>query len=571
MKNKQCSANSETDRLEKSDRIFLLFTSLLFLLIPVVLYFTRQLDDNTLTNWRWTFSPQTLKWVMFFTITGIVLSFFVSKSDVIEKRPRLFLFSLSFTALLPLWAEPEVILDVSRYFVYAKSMELYGAGYFFREWGSGMNAWTDLPVVPFFHGLIFKYLGAERVYVQFFNTLLFSLTVLLTYSIGKELWDKEKGFYAGLLLLGIPYLPTQTPLMLVDVPTMFFFTLAVFTFLKAVKNGGAFWLVSSSATMFLALFTKFSTVAMLSVIPVVSIAVINGNFKPVLKRSLIVLAAVSFLTAVFVLAKYSAFSAQLVILRDFQMPGLKRWNESLISTFLFQTHPFVSLTALFAIYAAIMKRDKKFLVAGWFVVLLLFLQTSRIRYLVPLFPLFTLMASYGLNELLENKRVRRFMALAIVSSSLAITLCAFLPFLNTISVVNLQRAGGYLDTLKCETVGVYALPQVSSTGNTKVTIPILDFHTNKQLVSLQDSFGSRDKRVEKSSLRYTWEFELPPFYSGANVMGRSPVVVISSVKITTLPWEIERYANSPEILKQFSVASRTFRYKSFVTIFGKNC
>ena len=110
-----------------------------------------------------------------------------------------------------------------------------------------------MPLLPFLYGLIFRFFGEVRAYIQIFITFLFAMTVVLTYLIGKDLWDEEIGFSAGLLLLGMPYLLTQVPLMLIDVPAMFFLTLSVFTYIRALKHGGM-WLCFSSVAVFLAFF-----------------------------------------------------------------------------------------------------------------------------------------------------------------------------------------------------------------------------------------------------------------------------------------------------------------------------
>ena len=101
-------------------------------------------------------------------------------------------------------------MDASRYFTQAKHLDVYGIEYFLREWGRDINIWTGHAPHSFLYGLIFKLFGESRIYIQAFTTLLFSSTVVLTYNIGKTLWDETVGFYGGLLLLGIPYLFSQT-------------------------------------------------------------------------------------------------------------------------------------------------------------------------------------------------------------------------------------------------------------------------------------------------------------------------------------------------------------------------
>lgn len=146
----------------------------------------------------------------------------------------------------------------SRYIVQAKYIELHGPGYFFKEWGQTVPAWTDMPLVPLVYGIVFHVFGETKLGIQVFTSLLFSGTVVLTYLIGRTLWNQNIGLSAGALLLGIPYLFTQVPLFMVDIATMFFLALAVFAIIKAVDNGYTAQCILASAAITLALLTKYS-------------------------------------------------------------------------------------------------------------------------------------------------------------------------------------------------------------------------------------------------------------------------------------------------------------------------
>jgi len=186
--------------------IVFLIISLVTLLTYLGLFFLRHLDDNRLTSWEWVFSKGDAADLFFIFVAGLILAFVLPRASVFSKVRILFLFSLSFASAGFMWGEPEVLVDASRYFTEAKHLEVYGIGYFLREWGGEISAWTDMPLVPFLYGLIFKFFGESRIYIQIFNSLVFSLSALLTYLIGKELWDEDIGFAGGLLLLGMPYL-----------------------------------------------------------------------------------------------------------------------------------------------------------------------------------------------------------------------------------------------------------------------------------------------------------------------------------------------------------------------------
>ncbi len=216
--------------------------------------------------------------VWFVPVLALGLTFAYAFSLVKYERykPALTLFIASFAASAIFWSEPEVIIDVSRYFMYAKHLALYGAGDFLSQWGHAINPWTDLPLVPFIYGLIFNVLGESRIFIQIFNSTLFSLTVVLTFFIGKTLWSDEIGFYAGIMILGIPYIFSQVPLMLVDVSAMFLLTLSVFIFIQVMEKGGV-WILLSSLAVLCAIFSKYSVWMMLSVLVVIFVVYLFQN------------------------------------------------------------------------------------------------------------------------------------------------------------------------------------------------------------------------------------------------------------------------------------------------------
>jgi 4-amino-4-deoxy-L-arabinose transferase-like glycosyltransferase len=469
---------------------------------------------------------------------------------------------ISFVAVVPLWAEPELILDASRYFLQAKYLEIHGISSFLREWGREINAWTDLPAVPFLYGVIFRYLGETRFAVQMATTLLFSLTVLLTYRIGKILWDREAGFLAAVLLPAMPYLLVQTPLMLVDVPAMFLVTLSIDSFLHAVRRGGAARILLSSCALVLALFAKYSTWPMLLVLPVIA-AVSARQDRAAAGRALAVIIPAAVASLLIILSRYDVFSAQMALLREYQWPGLGRWKEGFVSTFFFQVHPFVSLLALWGVLVAVRKRDAWFLVPGWFAVFMLGLRVERIRYMLPLFPLLALMAGYGLRAFGEQ-RVRRFAAYAAAAASLAIAFTAYLPFLNGTSMANLRDAGKYLDGLPGAIVEVRTAPQRDSAGNTEAAIPLLDLFTRKRIVSRQEPAVPPDSaRLAQSSLRFSWEPGAKAFYARAADEETMPVAVISAGDMPPPP------GRPLTLLAAFALDTGTFRYRTAVAVYDR--
>jgi Dolichyl-phosphate-mannose-protein mannosyltransferase len=552
----------------RRNRYALIF-SLLTLLTYLVLFFSRHLDDNRLTSWRDALDPAAAVRILFILVAALVVAWLVSRTSVFERHPAVSLFFLSYAVSAMFWAEPEVIVDASRYFTEAKHLELYGITYFMREWGRGIAAWTDMPAVPFLYGLIFRFFGETRLYIQIFNSFLFSGTVVLTYLTGRTLWDERLGMTGGLLLLGIPYLYSQVPLMLVDVPSMFFLALSVYTFIRALDRGGAM-IGASALAIFVAFYSKYSTWLMLTVLVVIMAVYVSKGGPRRLKYLYrgIAVAAVSavMIGAVFVY-KWDVFMKQMRLLESYQEPGLRRWGESFFSTFFFQIHPAITAAALYSLYTAYRKRDAKYAVVVWLLVLIVVLQIRRSRYIIMAFPMLVLTASYGLMQI-GDKRITRFIALSVAAFSIVVALFAYLPFLDRISMVNLKDAGEFLNSAGMRDIEVLTVMPAEPVANPAVTVPVLDLYTKGEIHYRYKNEGFPDREVIRTSpLRFTWEYRNPAYYSGGGSGGEEAVVVISdkagggAIEETALL--NSRYPHS----RVFRKSEDVFRLQTVVTVY----
>lgn len=198
---------SEHEVQERSrNQLQAVLVSLLILAALLTLFALRLLDDNRLVSWLWIFADFSPVKFFFILAVGMLIAYPLSRFSLPERTPIVLLSISSFLVAAFYLQQPEMIVDASRYFVQAKHLELYGVGYFLKEWGNEIPAWTDLPLIPFIYGVIFRIFGENRISIQIFNTLLFSGAVVLIYLIGKTLWNKNIGLYAGALLLGVLYL-----------------------------------------------------------------------------------------------------------------------------------------------------------------------------------------------------------------------------------------------------------------------------------------------------------------------------------------------------------------------------
>jgi len=534
-----------------------------------LLYLFRSYDDSRLASWADVYQTTGPLKTLLVIILMQAAAFLVSSYSMPERLQPYFLAAFSFAASVLFWAEPEMIVDASRYFIYAKYLKVYGIMHFLREWGGSIGIWTDLPAVPLIYGLSFELFGESRAVIQVLNSGFFAGSVLLTYAIGRELFDKDIGFNAALLFMGIPYIYTQVPLMLVDIASLFFLMLGIYLFLAALRRGGLFVFYAALAVA-AAFFTKYSTWLMLTVLPVIYAAELyrlrrSGMDRTAL-RGMIAFFLSFFLISLVIALKHDEMMRQIHLLVSYQRPGLSRWGESLISTYLFQVHPALPVMALVSVYAAFRGRDASYIAVAWLVLLVLVLQVRRIRYIVMVFPMLALMASCGMAQL-RQRFDTRFISMSVAAFSLAVALSGFLPFMQNTSAVNFINAGKYLDSLDVNELKVFTPLPDEYHLNPAVSVPLLDLFTDKKIV-YDYAPGSYPPPADISSsrLRFTWEYRNPPFYQD-DAGGSRAVVVISDRKDSGELPEIRKEIEGLSGRMDFSVRDDMFSHQTLITVY----
>jgi 4-amino-4-deoxy-L-arabinose transferase-like glycosyltransferase len=507
---------------------------LIGIVIPLVQYYFRRFDDNPFTGWYLIFltTPRSNVLLLF---SSVILAFAFFRIPFSLSRP-LFLFLACFVATVFFWSVPEINTVSARYVTQAKNLEIYGISYFLKEWGHGIQAWMDLPAVPFFDGIIFKAFGESRVCIQLFTAFLFGMTAVVTYFIGKSLWDEETGFYGGILLLGIPYLIIQTPLMLLDIHTMFFLTLSIYLYIRALETGGLTAVIVATGALFIAFFCKYSVWPMLSVLPVISLVYYfrreNRGRREILRTSLCVFLLSLLLVGIPILLKFDVLVYQIKLMFSFLRPSLGRWTENFSSIYLFQIDPVITVAAVVSVILAAWKRDLKYLVVFWLPFLAVFFKIKRIRYILPVFPMLTLMAAQGLVSL-RNRDLEKIIVAAVVATSLATCFLLYRPFLKQWSAVNLEEAGRFLDTLDVDVVDVIAVPQQHYPVNPAIAVPLLDLSTHKRIFyHYVPDASTAEEDYHTSRFRDSWEYQNPPYYEmGAELPSKKRAVAVILAKV----------------------------------------
>jgi hypothetical protein len=290
------------------------------------------------------------------------------------------------------------------------------------------------------------------------------------------------------------------------------------------------------------------------------------------------------LTAVFAagavaLVKYDVVSSQIGLLLAYQKPGLRRWGESFTSTFLFQVHPVVTVSAIFSMYVAWKKKDPKYLVICWLMALMIALQIKRIRYMMSVFPMFSLMAAYGLNAL-RGSGLKRCVVFSVAACSLTLAVFAYLPFMHQTSAQNLLKAGAFLDTLPGKNIEVITLARKDDDVNIAVSVPILDLFTGKSIHYTYRMEGAPPpEKIAVSPLRFTWAYKNPYYYSGNptrvfDLPGHkslpssgTAVTVIAGELVNTLPEEVARAVKQYKNSKSFRISDDIFEHQTLVNIY----
>ena len=532
-----------------------------------LLYIARRLDDNTLTSWRWVWTDQNIGLMLLVCLAAVLVAYMLARTDLFDDQPVSWLLFLSLIIGLSIRDMPELLLDSSRYFLQAKYAARYGAPDFFRQWGHAMPAWTDMPLVPFLYGMLLRIFGENRPAIQLYNCLIFAGGVALTYLTARFFLDRKSSFNAALFLLGMPYLLTQIPLLLVDVHVLFFYNLALYLFLRAVHDGGAGKVTLAAGGIALAMLVKFSTWPMLLLLPLLAgLCFYRGNKRALIRAGAVFCLAAGFFT-LYLAPKFEVVLEQLELLRTYQAPALQVWSEGLVSTFFFQIHPFIIFFAVLALVVLYRRGQAELLVIALFIGFFFF-TVQRIRYIIPLLPLLAIIGAAGL-ELLRFAETRRFIGLLAAGFAVIIVHSAYMPFFQTTGMANIRNAGRYLDTIDSDAVEVHILPQEQSRAPSFLILPQLDLFSRKTFIAPQQWPRKTDSPAGYHPLRFAWTMPKPAAYSADRLTIRddTPLVVISGAPVDEGVINAIRANPAFTTVRHFNACSGVFRYKTFIAVF----
>lgn len=535
------------------------------LLLFPLLFILRFLDNNTLVSWQWTISREVFPRLFLLLLTGIPVTAMLARYLPLEKIPLAAIPPIGLVWLSPMWCVSEPLIDAGRYFLQAKYLATYGLPVFLREWGRDLWVWTDLPLTATLYGVIVSLFGEERFWLQAVNSVLFTCSLWVTALVGQRLWDKTTGLAAGILLMSMPLYFVQASFTLNDSHLLFLFVLSILLHLMAVDHG-RFSIVAAALSLAALLLTKYSAFffATIHLVPAV-LAGVRGEREKRQRSCLVLLLAFLFVMPFWVM-KHEVVLSQLSLLLTYQAEGLGRWRESHLSTFLFHVHPFVVFLALPAMAIACRKKEQAFLFLGWLPLAALALGVGRSRYLFPLLPIMALFAANGLYRFVHSPWARRALLLAILFSSALQAYGGAVPFLQKISMANLQDAGNWIDRHATGPVTVHFLPQSASSGDTYALLPLLDLYTRADLLPAGTRPAPARHRQYQNSLQFTEEMEEARFYRERQRKKTRTHVVLSSQPVDRRTAEDVTRCGQGAIVDRFWRDSAVFRYKALVTM-----
>jgi 4-amino-4-deoxy-L-arabinose transferase-like glycosyltransferase len=171
-------------------------------------------------------------------------------------------------------------------YVASQTLAQQGAGRFFEgyaraEWLGNQHP----PLVVLINGFVIRFTGAS-IYGLRLLTLLFAAgTVVITYILGRDLYDRRTGLLAALLLLSFPLFFRLATVAITDAPVAFYFALALLLALRLARAPSGRLAVSLGMVVAAGMLTKYTMVLVLPVM--LALLVLYGGLWRARKQLLV--------------------------------------------------------------------------------------------------------------------------------------------------------------------------------------------------------------------------------------------------------------------------------------------
>ena len=292
------------------------------------------------------------------------------------------------------------------------------------------HLWFDKPPLTIWAtALSYKLFGVHEFSARIFSALCGVGTVVTTYFLGRQLFNRWTGLIGALVLLSSSHYIHFVRFGMMDSPLTFFLTLAFYFFWLGQNRNR--YLVFSGVAIGLAMMTK--SFAALMIFPVIWLYALWAGRLNVLARSsywigvmIAVLIALPWnLYELFVYRDLFLSQAvtKHVVLRVFNsLEGHEGNWYFYIRVLVNKYHPWILIaivTAPYFLWKSIRERREEvvFLTSWMFVIfgIITFIQTKLAWYILPLYPALSLSVAYALAHVFKEKNIRWIQALSVAA------------------------------------------------------------------------------------------------------------------------------------------------------------
>ncbi len=419
--------------------------------------------------------------IILFTLVALAAAMYLGKIRVpVERRPLL-LAGLAVLMAVPFWNLPQFNPDSAQYYATARYLQETG----FTGLSTLKEAgYEDLPGYPLLLSLVYR-IHEGYVSTQLLHILLYALIPLLVYGIGKNLWDIDTGYYAGLLALATPLIHSNHWFLLQDLPLTAFTLLSIYATLKAFDDTR--WLaIAVPAAAFTVTLKVTGLLYLGATLPVIVILKMLERYD---RRNVVKAAGAAAILFV-VLTAIALSTTQLGdrVMEKAKVVGLE--NNLRRFTGIGNNHPTFGLpydigfpqTLLFLAFIplSLKKWDRRhWLLYLWLIIPFMVAHDTKTRYLMPLFPAISLAAAQAVKRVGDKKMV--YFTAAVIALP---TLFAVPAISNDYEIRNLQELALETNGMDVSTVGVYAYHIPRYIFNQHELASMTDYYTHKNVVFL---------------------------------------------------------------------------------------
>ncbi len=140
----------------------------------------------------------------------------------------------------------QLFFDEAQYWTWSKVLDF---GYYSKP-----------PIIAWLISFTTAFCGDTAFCIKLSAPVLHGLTSALIFLTASKLFDRKTGFWAAVLYLTLPGVTMSSAFISTDAPLMFFWTLALYAFVRALEGFDSLWWIATGAAIGLGLMSKYTMV-----------------------------------------------------------------------------------------------------------------------------------------------------------------------------------------------------------------------------------------------------------------------------------------------------------------------